>query len=320
MNAGPRLSLIAGLIVLLGSMLLSVSTFGQDQREIDLIAQLGKEEIARREAAALAAEEAAHKQLLEEQSRLRAVYAEYLGAARRAAQRAVAVKRKSANAEQIDALRREARVIIDEVTSETKQRVPAELDPIYEKLEQMLAVSSEDLFSANPDLAALRKRLSPGSGSDLDWVDESAILYALCEDKNGAEVIAGNIPHREKLSKDEAEAIDLCNRRRLVLGLSPLAIDMQLVECSRDHSSDMVSLNFFAHESPVEGKKTPWDRAKNFGTSASGENIAAGYNNGRAVTIGWWYSPGHLQNMMGRGHLRIGVGQKNQHYTQMFGR
>lgn len=320
MNTGLRLSLIAGLVALVGSMLLTAPAGAQDQREIDLIAELGKEEIARRAAAAQAAEEAAHKQLLEEQSRLRAVYAEYLGEARRAAQRAVAIKRKSANAEQIDAFRREARIIIDEVTPETKARVPAELDPIYEKLEQMLAVSSADLITANPDLGALRKRLSPGSGSDLDWVDESAILYALCEDKAGAEVIAGNIPHREKLSKDEAEAIDLCNRRRIVLGLNPLAIDMQLVECSRDHSNDMVTLNFFAHESPVEGKKTPWDRAKNFGTSASGENIAAGYNNGRAVTIGWWYSPGHLQNMMGRGHLRIGLGQKNQHYTQMFGR
>ena len=39
-----------------------------------------------------------------------------------------------------------------------------------------------------------------------------------------------------------------------------------------------------------------------------------------AVTIGWWRSPGHLKNMMGKSHKRISVGQEQKHYTQMFGR
>ena len=39
-----------------------------------------------------------------------------------------------------------------------------------------------------------------------------------------------------------------------------------------------------------------------------------------AVTKGWWYSPGHLKNMMAKGWKRIAVGQTDDYYTQMFGR
>lgn len=318
MTTGRGLSICACFVMFALLMATPTGSIAQDQREIDLIAELGQEEIARRKAAAAAAAEAEHQAQLEEQSRLRAVYKEYLGDARRAAQRAINRKRAQANAEQVDALRRQARLIIDEVTDATKQRIPDALNPVYEQLEKLISVTGDELIASDPELAALRKRLS--NGGDLDWVDQSAILYALCPDKNQAEVIANNIPLREKLSDDEAQAIDECNKRRLILGLNPLAIDEKLVDCSRDHSNDMVTKGFFAHNSPVPGKTTPWDRAKNFGTSASGENIAAGYKNGFAVIKGWWHSPGHLKNMMGRGHKRIAVGQKNQTYTQMFGR
>ena len=310
------LSLFAGFVVVFAGLVSAMPAGAQDQREIDLIAELGQEEIARREAAAAAAKEAEHQRLLEEQSRLRAVYQQYLGQARRTAQSAINQKRKDVTQEQVDKLRRQARQIIDEVNDATKKRVRDELDVVFGELEQAIGLSADEMLDANKELAQARRKLG---GNDLDWVDRTAILYALCEKDDHAKVIAENVQHREKLSDDEALAIDECNRRRLLLGLRPTAIDYKLVECSRDHSKDMVEHGFFAHESPVEGKKTPWDRAKNFGTSASGENIAAGYNNGHAVTMGWWYSPGHLKNMMGRGHKRIGVGQHNKHYTQMFG-
>jgi uncharacterized protein YkwD len=82
----------------------------------------------------------------------------------------------------------------------------------------------------------------------------------------------------------------------------------------------MATLNFFAHESPVAGKKTPWDRAAKFGTSASGENIAMGARSGPASIWMWWYSPGHLKNMTNGGHNRIGLGQNGVYWTQLFGR
>ena len=74
----------------------------------------------------------------------------------------------------------------------------------------------------------------------------------------------------------------------------------------------------FAHESPVEGKRTPWDRAARFGTSASGENIAGGQTTGAGANLGWWYSPGHHKNMLG-GFGRVGLGRSGELWTQMFG-
>ena len=297
---------------------LSLPIFAQDQREVTLIADLALEQIAQREAAAAAKAEAEHQARLEEQSRLKQIYQSYLGSARRTAQTIIADKRRKASQEQIDRLRQNARVVIDEVQDENKQRVLNELDPIFEQLEKLIGLTPDEMLQANPQLLKMSKEL--GRGNDLGWVDQAAILYALAPTKQEAAVVAGNLKFREQLSADEAQAIDEANRRRMVLGLNPLSIDMKLVECSRDHSSDMIEHNFFAHDSPVSGKTTPWDRAKNFGTNASGENIAAGYANGIAVTIGWWRSPGHLKNMMNKGHKRISVGQKDRHYTQMFGR
>ncbi len=315
MSIGTLTRWLLALVLLLG---LSLPTQAQDQREVTLIAQLALEQIKQREAEEAARIEAEHQARLEEQSRLKQVYQQYLGAARRTAQGLIVEKRRSATQPQVDTLRRQARLIIDEVEDPTKGRIPKELDPILEELDKLISVTPDEMLKANASLGKLRRDL--GRGTDLGWVDQAAILYALAPDKREAEVIAGNIKFREQLSADEAQAIDEANRRRMVLGLNPLAIDMKLVECSRDHSSDMIKYNFFAHDSPVEGKTTPWDRAKNFGTSASGENIAAGYANGMDVTKGWWYSPGHLKNMMGKGHKRIAVGQEQKHYTQMFGR
>ena len=77
-------------------------------------------------------------------------------------------------------------------------------------------------------------------------------------------------------------------------------------------------LGFFSHTSPVEGKRTPSDRAARFGTSASAENIAQGQPTGPAAIRSWWYSPGHHRNMMGA-FARVGLGRSEAYWTQMFG-
>lgn len=310
--------IMCGLVALALVAGLTLPAFSQDQHEVTLIEELASEQVAQRKAEAAAKREAEHQARLEEQSQLKKAYQTYLGSARRTAQALIEDKRRKANQQQVDNLRKQARIIINEVQDATKKRVPKELDPVYEQLEKLIALTPGEMLKANAQLVKMRQQL--GRGTDLSWVDEAAILYALAPNKREAEVVAGNLKFRDDLSADEAKSIDETNRRRMVLGLNALAIDMKLVACGRDHSNDMIKHGFFAHDSPVQGKKTPWDRAKNFGAKASGENIAAGYANGLAVTKGWWYSPGHLKNMMGKGHKRIAVGQKNKHYTQMFGR
>ncbi len=139
--------------------------------------------------------------------------------------------------------------------------------------------------------------------------------------RDGLRIMKDNdkIAEKEKVPADEREGIREVNEWRLLLGLSPLVIDSKLCDASRGHSEDMNKKGFFAHESPVPGKKTPWDRAANEGTKASGENIYMGSQSPASANKGWFYSPGHHKNMFKAGHKRIGLGRYGGHWTQMFG-
>jgi uncharacterized protein YkwD len=128
------------------------------------------------------------------------------------------------------------------------------------------------------------------------------------------------IAEKEELPADEAEGIEEANRWRLYVGLDALELDPALCAAGRDHSKDMSTLGFFAHESPVDGKRTPSDRAGNFGTSGGAENIYMGGTDPGSANRGWFFSPGHHKNLFRAGHRRIGLGRHGGHWTQMFGR
>lgn len=139
--------------------------------------------------------------------------------------------------------------------------------------------------------------------------------------RDGLRIMKENdkIAEKEKVPADEREGIREVNEWRLLLGLNALVIDTKLCDASRGHSEDMSKEKFFAHESPVPGKRTPWDRAANEGTKASGENIYMGSQSPASANKGWFYSPGHHKNMFKSGHKRIGLGRYGVHWTQMFG-
>lgn len=121
-----------------------------------------------------------------------------------------------------------------------------------------------------------------------------------------------------QLDPEEAAGVLELNRIRVRAGLAADRLDLKLCDAGRGHSTDMVENKFFAHESPVPGKKSPSDRAAKAGTSGGAENIAAGQRNGHGAIRAWWYSPGHHRNMMGN-HARTGLGRFQDHWTQMFG-
>ncbi len=139
--------------------------------------------------------------------------------------------------------------------------------------------------------------------------------------RDGLRIMRDNdkIAAKENIPEDERAGIREVNEWRLLLGLNALVIDSKLCDASRGHSEDMAKNNFFAHESPISGKKTPWDRAANEGTKASGENIYMGSTAPAAANKGWFYSPGHHKNMFKGSHKRIGLGRYGRHWTQMFG-
>jgi len=148
--------------------------------------------------------------------------------------------------------------------------------------------------------------------------EDLCCLCALPPADDGRKTLIDNVPLEAKLPLEEARGLRDLNRIRLLLGLKALKIDLLLCDAARDHSKDMATKGFFAHESPVPGKKQPWDRAKNFGTTASAENISMGVTTGAEVNQQWFHSPGHHKNMLGA-HVRMGLGNFQKHWTQMFG-
>jgi len=116
---------------------------------------------------------------------------------------------------------------------------------------------------------------------------------------------------------NEYKGIVELNEWRVASGFNPLLIDPKLCAASRDHSKDMAKNNFFSHTSPVKGKEHFLDRAKNFNTTARGENIAINSSYPQANQA-WFFSPGHHKNMFQEKYTYIGLGISGRHYTQLF--
>lgn len=143
-------------------------------------------------------------------------------------------------------------------------------------------------------------------------VDEQALHVS----GSARAVLRKNAELARAIESSEVEGIRQLNEWRIVMGLNPLLIDPKLCDAARDHSKDMANEGFFSHTSPVEGKTSFTQRAKNFGTSARAENIAINGSPSGANSA-WFHSPGHHKNMF-RNHTTVGLGIHGRHYTQLF--
>lgn len=135
------------------------------------------------------------------------------------------------------------------------------------------------------------------------------------------------------------------NLKRCERGLTPLAADTKLRIAAAGHSGDMASIGFFAHDSPVPGKKKLVDRLKGAGVNynRAAENIAYksriqidtgrqfyavdkancqfSYQSGgpplpthsyrslaRKLVDEWSLSPEHRDNLLNPNYRRLGTG------------
>ncbi len=233
--------------------------------------------------------------------------------------------------------------ICDAAQADIQQILDVEVEQVWDaspKLESRwaeLVLELDDLLYLHDFLAAAREvLLSSGKAwagksyvkktptdptqyeeSALRMLDRLARLATVMPEKDRNTILA-NEADLVQLEAEEAAGILEVNRIRVRAGLAALRVDLKLCTAGRGHSQDMVEHGFFAHESPLPGKKNPGDRAALAGTSGGAENIAAGQQTGLDAIQAWWYSPGHHRNMMGS-HGRIGLGRHQGHWTQMFG-
>lgn len=105
----------------------------------------------------------------------------------------------------------------------------------------------------------------------------------------------------------ELAMLKLVNDERTARGLSPLVLNLQLIEAARAHAKDMFERGYFSHVTP-EGLTPPdrLDRAKiTYGTM--GENLALAPE----IMIahdGLMKSPGHRANILSERFRKIGIG------------
>ena len=138
----------------------------------------------------------------------------------------------------------------------------------------------------------------------------------------GSNTSAGGQNTTTTMNSDEKEVFDLINKQRTNNGLQPLKEDAEVQKVARIKAQDMVSNNYFAHESPTYG--TPFQMLKKFNISykTTGENIAANSSNSSAVTA-WMNSSGHKANILNSNFNYTGIGvvsskRYGKIYVQMF--
>lgn len=129
----------------------------------------------------------------------------------------------------------------------------------------------------------------------------------------------GTEGNQNQQTSSYAQAVlELVNSERAKIGLSALTLDSTLNAVATAHSKDMATRNFFSHTNP-DGL-SPFDRIKNAGVSykTAGENIAMGQKSAEQVVNSWMNSEGHRKNILNASFTKMGLGNVNNYWTQLF--
>lgn len=123
----------------------------------------------------------------------------------------------------------------------------------------------------------------------------------------GSNTSGGNTIASNNMNQDEQEIFNLINKQRTNNGLTPLKIDEEVQKVARIKAEDMVTNNYFSHQSPTYG--SPFDMLKSFKIpyKSAGENIAANSSNTGAVNA-WMNSSGHRANILSSNYNYTGIG------------
>ena len=116
------------------------------------------------------------------------------------------------------------------------------------------------------------------------------------------------------------EVFALLNAHRMANGRSPLVYDTKLEQTIQAHCEHMAQHSFFSHTAPEAKVASFTGRATACGVAAGGENIAFNQRTAAEVMTSWKNSPGHNMNMLNANYRRVGIGQYQLRWGQIFGR
>lgn len=115
------------------------------------------------------------------------------------------------------------------------------------------------------------------------------------------------------------EVFEIVNQERASLSLPLLKWNPELAAAANDHAVDMETQNYFDHLS--KNGRTFSQRAKeaDYDAFPTGENIAKGQKNAKAVMQSWMTSNGHRRNILSVNSNEVGVGLRGPYWVQVFG-
>ena len=114
------------------------------------------------------------------------------------------------------------------------------------------------------------------------------------------------------------EVVEITNKERKAKGLKPYIMDSTLMELAMIRAAEMKSINKMTHtrpngESGLDIIEETWTL-----TISSGENIAYGQSSAQQVMSQWLNSPGHRSNIMNAYLNRMGAGECDGYWVQLF--
>lgn len=122
-------------------------------------------------------------------------------------------------------------------------------------------------------------------------------------------------------SADALELLELVNKERKSRQLSPLTLNIELINAAVEHSMDMKDniggLNHIGSDGSSFSERARRADYKGFPRA---ENIAVGQRSPQEVFNSWMNSPGHRQNILLPDTTEMGLGRSGNFWTQVFGR
>lgn len=103
------------------------------------------------------------------------------------------------------------------------------------------------------------------------------------------------------------QIVALTNQKRVQNGVGALTINSQLSSAAGAKAANMLSENYWAHNSP--SGKTPWTfiSAAGYRYLYAGENLARDFSDAGSVVDAWMNSPSHRSNLLDPNFREIGV-------------
>jgi uncharacterized protein YkwD len=104
------------------------------------------------------------------------------------------------------------------------------------------------------------------------------------------------------------DVIKATNNERTKRGLPELKQNQLLMNASRNKANDMATNNYFAHISPINGRKwSSFIREAGYDYIEAGENLANGFDNLDELVKAWMDSPTHRENILNTGVDETGL-------------